>query len=386
MIKLINYALRMVYVKKVLFLAHGFTGLYYYRRELMERLIKEGNEVYLAISESEDNKLFEEMGCRIIPTEVDRRGTNPVADLKLILSYMKTLRKLKPDAVLTYTIKANIYGSLACGLTGNKCISNVTGLGTSIANGGLLSKITMTLYKAGLRKNHHTFFQNQPNYDLFKNAGIVNENNSSIIPGSGVNLVYHCAEEYPDKNSPIRIVFVSRVMRDKGSFELFDAAKIIKEKYPDVIFDVIGPLEEDVDPDYINELDRKGIIKYHGSQNDIHPYVKQGWANILPSYHEGIANVLLEGSACARPVLATRVTGCKETYIDGETGIGFNVKDVDDLVRALEEFIEMPYETKVEMGKKGRKFVEENYDRNIVIEAYYDKIFDREEKKVPAVK
>ena len=234
----------------------------------------------------------------------------------------------------------------------------------------------MTLYKAGLRKNHHTFFQNQPNYDLFKNAGIINENNSSIIPGSGVNLEYHCAEEYPDKNSPIRIVFVGRVMRDKGAFELFEAAKVIKKEYPDVIFDVIGPLEEDVSPDFIKELDKNNIIKYHGSQNDIHPYVKQGWANILPSYHEGIANVLLEGSACSRPVLATRVTGCKETYIDGETGIGFNVKDVEDLVRALKEFIEMPYEDKVEMGKKGRSFVEKNYDRNIVIQEYYNKIFN----------
>lgn len=364
-------------MKKILFLAHGFTGLYYYRRELMQKLINDGNEVYLAISESEDNVLFEEMGCKIIPTEVDRRGMNPIKDLKLIVSYIKILKKLKPDAVLTYTIKANIYGSLACGLTKNKCISNVTGLGTSIANGGLLSKLTMFLYKAGLRKNHHTFFQNQPNYDLFKNSGIINDNNSSIIPGSGVNLVYHCSEEYPEKNTPIRIVFVGRVMRDKGAFELFKAAEIIKKDYSDVIFDVIGPLEEDVSPDFIKNLDEKGIIKYHGSQNDIHPYVKQGWANILPSYHEGIANVLLEGSACSRPVLATRVTGCKETYIDGVTGIGFNVKDVDDLVRALKQFIEMPYEEKVLMGKKGRKFVEDNYDRNIVIEAYYDKIFDR---------
>lgn len=373
-------------MKKILFLAHGFTGLYYYRRELMQRLISEGNEVYLAISESDDNRLFEEMGCKIIPTVVDRRGMNPVKDLKLILSYIKTLMKLKPDAVLTYTIKANVYGSLACGLTKNKCISNVTGLGTSIANGGLLSKLTMTLYKIGLRKNHHTFFQNQPNYDLFKNAGIINENNSSIIPGSGVNLEYHKMEEYPAEGTPIRLVFVGRVMRDKGAFELFDAAKIIKEKYPDVIFDVIGPLEEDVDPDLIKELDEKGIIKYHGSQNDIHPYVAQGWANILPSYHEGIANVLLEGSACGRPVLATRVTGCKETYVDGVTGIGFDVKSADDLARAVEEFINMPYEDKVEMGKKGRKFVEENYDRNIVIEAYYDKIFDREKVKEPVLK
>ncbi len=364
-------------MKKILFLAHGFTGLYYYRRELMQRLISEGNEVYLAISESEDNRLFEEMGCKIIPTVVDRRGMNPVKDLKLIFSYIKTLRKLKPDAVLTYTIKANIYGSLACGLMKCKCISNVTGLGTSIANGGLLSKLTMFLYKMGLRKNHHTFFQNQPNYDLFKNAGIVNDKNSSIIPGSGVNLEYHKMEEYPDEETPVRIVFVSRVMRDKGAFELFDAAKMIKEKYPDVIFDVIGPLEEDVSPALIKKLDEDGIICYHGSQNDIHPYVARGWANILPSYHEGIANVLLEGSACGRPVLATRVTGCKETYIEDVTGIGFDVKSADDLARAVEKFIELPYEDKVEMGRKGRKFVEDNFDRNIVIEAYYDKIFDR---------
>ena len=364
-------------MKKILFMAHGFTGLYYYRRELMQKLILEGNEVYLAISESEDNRLFEEMGCKIIPTVVDRRGMNPLKDLKLILSYIQTLRKLKPDAVLTYTIKANIYGGLACALTKTKCISNVTGLGTSIANGGLLSRLTMALYKIGLRKNYHTFLQNQPNYDLFKKAKIINENNSSIIPGSGVNLEYHKLEKYPEENSPVRLVFVGRVMRDKGAFELFEAAKIIKKKYPEVIFDVIGPLEEDVRPELIKKLNDNGTICYHGSQNDIHPYVAQGWANVLPSYHEGIANVLLEGSACGRPVLATRVTGCKETYIDGETGIGFNVKDSTDLARAIEEFINMPYEEKVSMGLKGRKFVENNYDRNIVIEAYCDKIFER---------
>lgn len=367
---------RLLPMKKILFLSHGFTGLYYYRRELMQRLISEGNEVYLAIAESDDNKLFEAMGCKIIPTVVDRRGMNPIKDLNLLLSYIKILRKIKPDFVLTYTIKANIYGSLACGLTGNKCISNVTGLGTAIANGGILSKLTMFLYKIGLRKNYHTFFQNQSNFNLFKKAGIVNENNSSVIPGSGVNLEYHKMQVYPEKDTSIRIVFVSRVMRDKGAFELFEAAKIIKNKYPGVIFDVIGPLEEDVTPEYINELDEQGIIKYHGSQNDIRPYVARGWANILPSYHEGIANVLLEGSACGRPVLATRITGCRETYIDGITGLGFNVKDADDLARTVENFINMPYEDKVEMGKKGRKFVEENFNRNIVIEAYLDKILN----------
>lgn len=359
-------------MKNILILANNDTGLYKFRKELLQALV-EKYKVYISLPNGELTPELEKLGCIYIETDFDRRGKNPTQEIKLLHTYINLIKKIKPVVVLTYTIKPNIYGGIACRVTGTPYLVNVTGLGTSIENAGILQKISLTLYRLGLKKASCVFFQNSPNCEFFKAHRIVQEN-CRIIPGSGVNLTDYSLTPYPDADNNLRILFIGRIMKDKGVDELFEAAKIIRNKYSEVVFDVIGFCDDQRYIKELEQLEQNNIVKYHGYQKDVQRFIKESHVTILPSYHEGTANVLLESAAMGRPVIATRVTGCSETYDDGITGLGCEVRNAWDLVEKIEAFINMPYEQKVQMGINGRKKMEKEYDRQIVIDAYMDEI------------
>jgi glycosyltransferase involved in cell wall biosynthesis len=357
---------------KILVLANFGMGLYNFRKELLEELINQHNEVYISLPSDEYVPKLESLGCKFVETHLERRGTNPMKDLKLFLDYINIIKRIKPDVVLTYTIKPNVYGGLACRITKIPYITNITGLGTSIENKGVIQKITLVLYKAGLKKASCLFFQNKTNLKFFMDHQIA-KSKTRLVPGSGVNLDHHTFEEYPEDDEKKRFLFIGRMMKAKGIDELLEAAKRIKEKYPNTHFDLIGSCEEDYHGQ-LAELNKQGIITYHGQQNGVHSFIKKTHATILPSYHEGTANVLLESASAGRVVLASRVPGCKETFDEDVSGFGFDVKSVDSLVEAITKFINLPYEQKKAMGMAGRKKMEKEYDRKIVINAYIDEI------------
>lgn len=357
---------------KVLVLANFGMGLYKFRKELLQELIKFNHEVFVSLPHDDYVHKLENLGCKYIEAKVDRRGTNPIADLKLLFSYMKIIKKIQPDIVLTYTIKPNVYGGFACRITKTPYLPNVTGLGTAIENEGLMQKIILSLYKAGLKNAKCVFFQNKPNRQFFINKGIV-KLNTKVVPGSGVNLEQHKFETYPDDVGTIRFLFIGRIMKAKGIDELLEAAIQIKESNANVEFHIVGFCEEGY-ADQLKELNDSGVIHYHGQQDDVHKFIKNSHATILPSYHEGISNVLLESASTGRPILASRVTGCKETFDEGISGFGFEAKNVDALVRTIQKFIEVPFGKKKQMGLAGRKKMEEEYDRKIVIDAYLEQI------------
>lgn len=363
---------------RILILTNYGMGLYKFRKELLEELIKNNHEVYISLPNDQFVSRLIKLGCKYINTYVDRRGTNPISDLKLLISYLKQIKNIKPDVVLTYTIKPNIYGGIACRITGTPYITNITGMGTSIENRGVIHKVALFLYKIGLKKSNCVFFQNLPNRQFFIDNKIVQEK-TKLIPGSGVNLKQYKFVEYPLNDKTIKFLYIGRIMKSKGIEELLEAAKKVKSKYPNVQFDIVGFCEEN----YTNLLikcHKAGIINYHGQQDEVQSFIKESHAIILPSYHEGISNVLLESAATGRPVLASKVTGCLETFDEGLSGLGFNAKDVEDLVSTIINFIELPYEKKKKMGLAGRKKMEEEFDRNIVVKAYIDEINSLEEK------
>lgn len=357
---------------KILILANFDVGLYQFRKELLEELIKRNYEVYISVPNGDLIDRIEAIGCRVIPTDIDRRGTNPIKDLALIKLYKKLINEINPSVVLTYTIKPNIYGGIAARSCKVPQVANVTGLGTAIENGGLSSKLILWLYKLGLKKTKRVFFQNSSNLELFKKLNIVSEN-SDLIPGSGVNLDKHKFEPYPDKEQDIVFLTVGRIMKNKGTDELLEAARIIKSRHKNVIFRLVGPFDEDYEQK-VNDAVKDGIVEFCGSQTDVHPFNKDCSAALLPSYHEGMANVLLEGASTGRPVIATDVPGCRETYDPYVSGIPFKAKSADDMVRAIEEFLAMSYEERKAMGIAGRKKVEEQFDRQIVINKYLETI------------
>lgn len=365
---------------KILILTNYGMGLYKFRKELLEELVKQNNKIIISLPNDEYVPKLKSLGCEYIESKVDRRGTNFVNDLKLIISYIRIIRNIKPDVVLTYTIKPNVYGGFACRITKTPYITNITGLGTSIENNGLMQKIALGLYKFALKEAKCVFFQNEHNRNFFINRKIV-KRKSRLIPGSGVNLNQHTLEDYPDDREVIKLLFIGRIMKAKGINELLEAVKKVKNKYPNVQFDIIGFCEEDYS-EQLKKYEKQGFIKYHGQQEDVHTYVKDSHAVILPSYHEGMSNVLLEAASTGRPVLASNIPGCKETFDEGVSGFGFEAKSVDSLVKAIIKFIELPYEKKKLMGLAGRKKVEQEFDRNIVVDAYLEEINKINNKKL----
>ena len=357
---------------KVLILANFGMGLYKFRKELIQELVKLNYEVYVSFPKDEYVPLITELGCKYIETDVDRRGTKPIKDFKLLLSYVKHINEIEPDIVLTYTVKPNIYGGIACRITKTPYLSNITGLGTAIENEGLMQRVIVSLYKIGLKKAECIFFQNEPNMHYFIDEGIIGSN-TKVIPGSGVNLSEYEFEDYPESDGVIRFLFIGRIMKAKGINELLEAAIRIRERYSNVEFDLIGFCEEEYSKQLI-ELDEAGIINYHGQQNEVHENIKNSHATILPSYHEGTANVLLESASTGRPILASNVTGCKETFDEGISGLGFESKSVDALFDSIIDFIELPHGKKKEMGLASRKKMEQEYDRRIIINAYLEQI------------
>lgn len=357
---------------RVLILTNFGMGLFKFRKELIEQLIREKCEVYISLPKDEYTTKLEEMGCKFIDTKIDRRGTNPIRDLKLLLNYFKIIKKVKPHVVLSYTIKPNIYGGIVCKLFNIPYIVNVTGLGTAVENKSILQKITLLLYKFALKKASCVFFQNKENRDFFVEKKIVNGHHR-LVPGSGVNLYYFNVIDYPSEDT-INFVFISRVMKQKGIEQYLNAAANIKKKYPHTVFHVVGFCEEEYERK-LKDLEKKGIIKYHGKIDDVREIYKISHCTIHPSFYpEGMSNVLLESAASGRPIITTDKSGCREIVEENKNGYIIKQKSTKDLIEKIEKFLLLSYEEKKQMGLAGRKKVEKEFDRQIVIDAYMEEI------------
>lgn len=360
-------------MSKIVVLTNAIGGLWVFRAELMEMLISKGFEVsiYAPLGDRFDD--FKALGCAVTATRnLNRRGISPLEDIKLLFEYRKILKKEKPDVVLTYTIKPNIYGGLACQVGKIPYISNVTGIGTAITGGGILAKLCMFLYKSGAKKVSTLFFQNNSNEKLFDERKVA-KGRHRLIPGSGVNLKNHSLKEYPP-DEKINFLFVGRVMKAKGIEEFLFAVEKLSEKYHNLSFGICGICEDERYLEQMQKLSEKCDFTYYGKVRNIDDYYNAAHCVVLPSYHEGMANVLLEGQATGRPVISTRVPGCREAFEENVSGFACDARDKESLLVAMEKMLNLSNDERAEMGRNGRKFVEDNFDRNIVINAYIEEI------------
>jgi glycosyltransferase involved in cell wall biosynthesis len=356
---------------KVLILANNDVGLYKFRKELLEQLLEE-HDVYVSLPKGEYISDIESMGCKFIETKLERRGTNPIKELLLINRYRKIVNEVKPDIVFSYTIKPNIYGGMACASLGIPYVSNITGLGTAVENRGILQKVSVILYKIAFRKVQRVFFQNDENMQFFIEKKIALGRHVRI-PGSGVNLQYYQPLKYPSDET-IEFVFISRIMREKGIDQYLDAAEYVRRKYPNTKFHVCGFCEQEYE-ERLKKLHQDGVIIYHGMVRDVREVLKDVHCTIHPTYYpEGLSNVLLESSACARPIITTNRSGCREVVDDRINGYIANQQDSKDLIDKVEEFISISYEKKQMMGLNARSKVEREFDRKIVIANYMKEI------------
>lgn len=355
-------------MSKVLILGNSDLVIYNFRLELVERLLSDGHEVTVCSPYGERIDDLVSIGCKFIDIKLSRHGTNPIKELKLLKDYKKIIKSVMPDVVFTYTIKPNIYGALACKKFNISCVANITGLGTAVENGGIIQRATVFLYKLAFKKIKKVFFQNEENMQFFLSKKIAVGKND-LLPGSGVNLTKFSPIEYPSDKS-IEFAFISRIMKEKGIDQYLECAKVIKNKYPNTVFHVCGFFEQEY-KQVIDELVNQGVIIYHGMVRDVRTILKDIHCTIHPTYYpEGIANVLLESLACARPIITTDRSGCREVIEDCVNGFTVKMKDGNDLIEKVERFINLPYEQKVQMGIQGRKKVENEFDRQIVVEKY----------------
>ncbi len=358
---------------KLLILANDETTIYNFRREVLRAFSEYGHEVVLCFPAGEHTGEIEACGCRVVDTAVNRHGTNPFQDFVYLLTCRKLIRKHKPDLVLTYTIKPNVYGSLACQMEKVRYLNNVTGLGSVLQRESPVASLILFLQKLAFRKTSCVFFQNMANYHVLMEKGVISQETPvEILPGSGVNLKLHSYVPMREDDGTIRFIIVSRLRDDKGYREFFEAAVQIKSVYPHTEFHVVGWFEEDDYKQRVEELSGRGIIVYHGMQvqEEVHKLVAACDCSVLPSYHEGMSNVLLEAAATGRPVIASNIPGCREAFEEGITGFGCEVKSADSLKQAMLRMIRLPYAERVEMGKRGRKKMEREFDREIVAERY----------------
>lgn len=358
---------------RILVLSNSWGGLHSFRKEVFQAFRDNGYEVFISCPLDNDEKKaewFENIGCKLIETKFNRQGTNPIEDIKLVHTYCKLIKKIMPIAVLTYTIKPNLYGGMACALCGVPQIANITGLGAAVEYPGLMQKLTIMLYKIGLRKTYCTFFQNEENRQFCICHGMVNDHHQ-LIPGSGVNLSYHTQKDYPVEGDPIRFIFVSRIRKEKGIKEYLASAEAMKAKYADrVEFHVVGFCEGAYESQ-LADLNAKGIIIYHGLQGDVRPFNEKIHCGVHPTFYpEGMSNVLLEYCAAGRPIITTDRAGCREIVDNGINGFIVKQQDSADLIEKVEMFINLPYEQKKLMGLAARQKVEREFDRRIVVDAY----------------
>ena len=305
---------------------------------------------------------------------IDRSGANPVADLRLLREYRDLLTKLRPAAYFGFTIKPNIYGSIAARRLGIPSIATVSGLGTAFMRRGALQSIVTRLYRFGFRNAAAVFFQNNEDCSLFVRHGLVRPEQGRVVPGLGVDLVYFSKTPLPD--GPPTFLLIARLLRDKGVIEYIEAARLVRSSMPKSRFQLLGPVDHGNRTAIAEtELDgwvKEGVVEYLGARDDVRPAITAANAVVLPSYREGMPRALLEGAAMGRPLVATDVPGCRDVVVDGQTGYLCAPRDPVSLASAMRRLAELPAKERAAMGEAARRWIQERFSDTLVVRAYLD--------------
>ena len=349
--------------KKLMVITNHSYMLWQFRRELIGKLMEDYDVIISTpfVGHEDD---FAAMGCTMIETDVDRRGINPKTDMKLYLTYRRLLKEHHPDMVVTYSIKPNVYAGYACRQMRIPYCVNVQGLGTAFQKKGL-REIVIRMYKAALKKAKTVYFENKGNAKVFLQEQIIRRGQMCLLKGAGVNLKYYTYQKYPE-NDKVHFLYLGRIMKEKGMDELFYAAKELQRKEVPFVLDLVGFFEDEY-KEKIDKLVDAGIAVFHGFQEDPRPYYAMADCVVLPSYHEGMSNVLLEAAATGRPVITSNIPGCKEAVDDGKSGLLCEAEDWNDLYRKMSKIARMSRIEREAMGVCGRDKMAREFDKDKVV-------------------
>lgn len=361
--------------RKIVLSINTTWNIYNFRKGLIQELIKSGYEVIALAPHDQYSQRLQELGCRVIHLPMDNNGTHPGRDLVLLARYYSVLRSVRPYAFLGYTVKPNVYGSLAAHALGIPVVNNIAGLGATFIRDSLVTKIVKGLYKAALKRSHKVFFQNADDLALFTGAGLVPQRSTGLVPGSGLNLGHYVPTETASSlQQPFRFLLVARMLKDKGIEEFAEAAREVRRMNAAVEFQLLGTTGEGnpngIPAEKLRAWEDEGLVTYLGRTDDVRPYLSAADCVVLPSYREGVPRSLLEAAAMARPIIATDVVGCRDAVDDGVTGMLCKVKCPTALAEKMQQMIALSPAQRAAMGSAGRRKVEAQYDEQLVIQKY----------------
>ena len=360
---------------RVAIAANSAWNIVTFRQGLIRALRDHGYEpVVVAPPDAAADDCMQRLGVGLVNVPLDRSGLNPVADLKLLRSYGRILKRLGPGALLAFTIKPNIYGCIAARSLGIPAVPNVSGLGTAFLAGGPLRLLVTAMYRFAFRDCPAVFFQNPDDVELFMRLRIVRRSQVRIVPGSGIDLQQYSAAPLPP--GPPIFLLIARLLRDKGIREYVEAARMLRAEFPEARFQLLGPLDPGnrsaVGQSDLEQWIREGVIEYLGPSDDVRSQIAAASVVALPSYREGLPRALLEGAAMGRPLVTTDVPGCREVVEDGVNGLLCGARNASSLADAMRKLIRMSSQRRAEMGAAARKTVEERFSEQFVVDAYLD--------------
>jgi len=370
--------------KKIVISVNTAWNICNFRSGLVKSFVRQGYEVLVLAHDDEYAPRLASLGCHFKQLHMDQHGTSPSHDLALLVKYRRVLHSVRPLAYLGFTIKPNVYGSIAASGLAIPVINNIGGLGATFLHGAMLTELVKGLYRFSLRRSNRVFFQNRDDRQLFLDAKMARESVSELLPGSGVDLRhFHPLPMAAPLAGGFRFLLIARMLKDKGVEEYVEAARIVRQHIPASEFQLLGGVDAGnpnaIRIDQIREWQAQGLVRYLDRTDDVRPYLAQADCVVLPSYREGVPHSLLEAAASARPIIATDVVGCKDIVDDNCNGFLCRVKSGADLAEKMIRMAKLTPEQRNLMGATGRAKVVREFDEDIVINKYLAAIRQIEE-------
>ena len=346
-----------------------------FRAGLIRALVAEGYEVVAVAPYDEYAPRLDALGCRYVPLPMDNQGTHPGRDLLLLWRFYRLLRRERPAVYLGFTVKPNVYGSMAAHALGIPVVNNIAGLGAVFIRNSPVTRVVRGLYRLALSRSRRVFFQNDEDRRMFVEGGLVRPEVTGRVPGSGIDLGRFAPAPLPGaERGRVRFLLIARMLWDKGVGEYVAAARRVRRRYPGAEFGLLGFLDVQnpaaISREQMDAWVDEGVVRYLGVSDDVRAQIAAADCVVLPSYREGTPRTLLEAAAMGRPLITTDAVGCREVVDDGVNGLLCRVRDADDLADKMEQMIALSADERTEMGRRGREKVEREFDERFVIDAY----------------
>jgi glycosyltransferase involved in cell wall biosynthesis len=361
--------------RKIILTVNSAWNLVTFRAGLIRALVASGYDVVALAPSDRHVPRVRELGARFIDLPMENAGTHPVHDLHLLFRYWRVLRSERPAVVLGFTIKPNIYGSLAAASLGIPVINNIAGLGTAFLRSGWLNRTARMLYRVALSRSTVVFFQNGDDLNLFISSGLVRRERARRIPGSGVDTSYFAPTPRAPRNGrPFRFLLLGRLLWDKGVGEYVDAARRLRATGANAEALILGFVDAKnpsaISMSQIEAWAGEGVIRYLGDTDDVRPFLSSADCVVLPSYREGVPRALLEAASMARPIITTDAPGCRDVVRNNVSGYAVPIKDVESLYSAMRSALELPETVLTEMGMQSRALVVDQFQEKMVVAEY----------------